>query len=87
MTILQLVNLEWSSRKDMLAHYNKSNISSTTLQTEVNMRTILYLKDTTKERLLVRLLLKSSKLKVRYMKAGTMLILRKVNSQISDSIE
>jgi len=77
----------WSSRKDMLAHCNKSNTSSTTSQIEINMRATLYLKDITKKMLRVKLLLNSSKLTRLFMKDGITLILKKDPILTSDSTE
>jgi hypothetical protein len=85
MKIVQLVKLEWNSNQDMLDHCNKLNISSTTSLTELNMKTISYLKDTM-TKLLKKLLSSSLFLKV-FMKVGTMLILRKEAIQISDIID
>ena len=66
------VNLVWNSKRDMLAHYNKSNISLTTSLIEHNMKAIWSLRDTIKLTLRVMMLLNCSKLMKVYMKAGTM---------------
>jgi hypothetical protein len=79
--------LVWNSKKAMLVHYNKSNTSSTTSPTEINMRVTLYLKDTTKEMLRVMPLLKSLRLTNLYTKDGTMLNLMMDHIPISDSTE
>jgi hypothetical protein len=79
--------LVWSSKKDMLVHYNKLNTSLIISPIEINMKVTLYLKDTTKEMLKVKLLPKFSKLTRLFMKDGTMLISKKDPILTLDSIE
>jgi quinolinate synthase len=81
------VSLVWNSKKAMLDHYNKSNTSSTILPTEINLRATLYLKDSMKEMLRVKLLPKSSRLDQKSMKDGTIKTSMKDHIQTLDSTE
>jgi hypothetical protein len=87
MIIQTPAKLVWSSKRDMSAHYNKSNISSTTSPTEINMKEILYLKVTMREMLQVTTLLNFLKSMVVSMKAGTILSLKKDLTLTSDSTD
>jgi hypothetical protein len=84
---VKLVSLEWNSNQNMLAHSNKSNISSTTLLIEHNTQITLYLKDSMKLMLKVKRLQRSLRLLRVSMRVGTMLNLKKENIQISDTTD